>query len=55
MQAIRYTNHVNFLINTPVGPESPGLTPEYVAKVLKQGSNFYTIGTRGYYVSGHVC
>lgn len=33
----------------PLDSESPGNTPEYVAEVLKKGSNFYTIGTRGYY------
>eukprot|EP00897_Mesotaenium_endlicherianum_P007425 jgi/Mesen1/6710/ME000344S05994 len=49
VQAIRYTNHVNFLITIPIGPNAPGLTPDYVAKVLAHGSNFYTIGTRGYY------
>lgn len=49
MQSIRYINHVNFLINIPVGPDAPGLTPDYVANVLARGSNFYTVGTRGFY------
>eukprot|EP00850_Spirogloea_muscicola_P015413 SM000117S25533 [mRNA] locus=s117:318992:320185:- [translate_table: standard] len=51
IQSIRYVNHVSFLVNIPVGPELPGLTPDYVAKVLEKGSDFYTVGTRGYYVA----
>eukprot|EP00271_Cylindrocystis_brebissonii_P001556 TRINITY_DN11826_c0_g2_i1.p1 TRINITY_DN11826_c0_g2~~TRINITY_DN11826_c0_g2_i1.p1 ORF type:complete len:271 (+),score=41.42 TRINITY_DN11826_c0_g2_i1:325-1137(+) len=51
IQAIRYTNHVSFLINVPVGPEAPGITPEIVANVLEKGSDFYTIGVRGYYMA----
>lgn len=49
LQSIRYTNHVNFLITIPVGPDAPGLTPEYVSSVLALGSNFFTVGTRGFY------
>ncbi|CAI5510822.1 unnamed protein product [Closterium sp. Naga37s-1] len=49
VQSIRYTNHVNFLINIPLGPQAQGLSPDYVAAVLARGSNFYTIGTRAFY------
>ncbi|CAI5458634.1 unnamed protein product [Closterium sp. Yama58-4] len=49
VQSIRYTNHVNFLINIPLGPQAQGLSPDYVAAVLAHGSNFYTIGTRAFY------
>ncbi|GJP37705.1 hypothetical protein CLOM_g22134 [Closterium sp. NIES-68] len=49
VQSIRYTNHVNFLINIPMGPQAQGLSPDYVAAVLARGSNFYTIGTRALY------
>ncbi|EFJ24549.1 hypothetical protein SELMODRAFT_228264 [Selaginella moellendorffii] len=48
MQSVRFTNHVGFLINTPVTSDSK-ITPDYVAAVLARGSNFYTVGTRGYY------
>ena len=48
-QCVRYTNHVAFLVNIPVGPLAPGLTPDYVGSVLARSSNFYTFGTRAFY------
>ncbi|OAE31130.1 hypothetical protein AXG93_150s1200 [Marchantia polymorpha subsp. ruderalis] len=48
VQAVRYTNHVNFIINVPI---SATITPEYVADVLERGANFHTIGTRAFYVT----
>ncbi|KAJ7543404.1 hypothetical protein O6H91_09G036800 [Diphasiastrum complanatum] len=49
MQSIRLINHVNYLINIPLDEVSGGITPEYVAHVLAKGSDFFTVGTRGFY------
>ncbi|KAL2634743.1 hypothetical protein R1flu_006222 [Riccia fluitans] len=46
VQAVRYTNHVNFIINVPVQGD---ITPDYVADILEKGSNFHTMGTRAFY------
>ncbi|KAG6557079.1 hypothetical protein Mapa_001005 [Marchantia paleacea] len=48
VQAVRHTNHVNFIINVPINGT---ITPEYVADVLERGANFHTIGTRAFYVT----
>lgn len=49
VQSIRYSNHVVFIINIPLGPETPGLSPDYVSSVLARGSDFNTLGNRGFY------
>jgi hypothetical protein len=41
---------VSFLINIPLGSH-PDITVDYVCTVLQQGSDWYTIGTRGFYVA----
>ncbi|KAL3693071.1 hypothetical protein R1sor_006722 [Riccia sorocarpa] len=46
VQAVRYTNHVTFIINIP---SDDGMTPDYVADILEKGSNFHTAGTRAFY------
>lgn len=49
-QSIRYTNHVNFLVNIPLQEAMAiRISPEYVANVLAKGCNFFTAGTRGFY------
>lgn len=51
-QSIRFSNHVNYLINIPL-PEATaaGVAPDYVADVLARASNFYTVGTRSFYMA----
>jgi uncharacterized membrane protein len=46
--AIRYYNHVNFMINVPYRID-PMVEPDNVAKVLNLGMHHYTIGMRTYY------
>jgi uncharacterized membrane protein len=46
--AIRYFNHVNFMINVP-STLAHKITPEYVTKILNNGTIHYTMGMRGYY------
>lgn len=48
VQSVRYTNHVNFIINIPIQGQ---FTPDYTADVLERAANFYTIGTRTMYMS----
>jgi uncharacterized membrane protein len=49
--SIRYYNHVNFLINVPLGRDDL-VTVGYVTKVLNLGMIHYTWGMRAYYLSG---
>ncbi len=46
--AIRYFNHVNFMINVP-STLAHKITPEYVAGILTHATFHYTVGMRGYY------
>jgi uncharacterized membrane protein len=48
--AIRYLNHVNFMINVPFNLAHK-ITPEYIASILNRGMMHYTMGMRGYYFS----
>jgi uncharacterized membrane protein len=48
--AIRYLNHVNFMINVPVNLAHK-ITPEYITRILNHGMMHYTMGMRGYYFS----
>ena len=48
--AIRYLNHVNFMINVPFNLAHK-ITPEYVTSILNRGMMHYTMGMRGYYFS----
>jgi len=48
--AIRYLNHVNFMINVPPNLAHK-ITPEYVTTILNRGMMHYTMGMRGYYFS----
>ena len=47
--AIRYFNHVNFMINVPANLAHK-ITPEYVAGILTHATFHYTAGMRGYYI-----
>jgi uncharacterized membrane protein len=47
--AIRYFNHVNFMINVPPSLAHK-ITPEYVAGILTHATFHYTVGMRGYYI-----
>jgi len=47
--AIRYFNHVNFMINVP-STLAHKITPDYVAGILSHATFHYTAGTRGYYI-----
>ncbi|KAL2649768.1 hypothetical protein R1flu_017896 [Riccia fluitans] len=51
VQAIRYSSHVSFLITVPVGDTAPGLSPDYVNRMLYRSSNFFSVGLRFYYIS----
>lgn len=57
MQSVRYINHANFLINIPLQSKDTGcptfirITPDYVSNVLGKGCNFFTVGTRSFYVA----
>ncbi len=46
--AIRYFNHVNFMINVPA-TLAHKITPQYVASILMSATFHYTAGMRGYY------
>ena len=46
--AIRYFNHVNFMINVP-STLAHKITPEYITNILNTGMMHYTMGMRGYY------
>jgi len=48
--AIRYLNHVNFMINVPANLAHK-ITPEYITEILNRGMMHYTMGMRGYYFS----
>ncbi len=47
--AIRYYNHVNFMINVP-STLAHKITPEYITGILNRGMLHYTVGMRGYYL-----
>ncbi len=47
--AIRYFNHVNFMINIP-STLAHKITPEYVSGILTHATFHYTAGMRGYYI-----
>ena len=49
--SIRYYNHVNFMINVPLDRHSM-VNVEYVTRTLNLGMIHYTLGMRGYYLSG---
>jgi uncharacterized membrane protein len=49
--SIRYYNHVNFMINVPLDRDEM-VTVGYVTKTLNLGMIHYTLGMRGYYLSG---
>jgi uncharacterized membrane protein len=48
--AIRYFNHVNFMINVPTSLAHK-ITPEYITDILNTGMMHYTMGMRGYYLA----
>lgn len=47
--AIRYYNHVNFMINVP-STLAHKITPDYITGILNRGMMHYTLGMRGYYL-----
>jgi uncharacterized membrane protein len=47
--AIRYYNHLGFMINAPSDSESS--TPASVIETIQYGAAHYTLGMRGYYLS----
>jgi len=47
--AIRYYNHVNFMINVP-STLAHKITPDYITGILNRGMRHYTMGMRGYYL-----
>jgi len=48
--AIRYYNHVGFMINVPRGPQSL-VDLVYVSDTLNLAATHYTLGMRGYYLA----
>jgi len=51
--AMRYFNHVNFMINVPLECD-PLLNTSYVANILNLGNIHYTLGMRAYYLAAVV-
>ncbi len=51
--AIRYFNHINFMINVPLECDSM-LNTAYVANILNLGNLHYTLGMRAYYLAAVV-
>jgi uncharacterized membrane protein len=51
--AMRYFNHVNFMINVPLECD-PLLNTAYVANILNLGNIHYTLGMRAYYLAAVV-
>jgi len=51
--AMRYFNHVNFMINVPLECD-PMLNTAYVANILNLGNIHYTLGMRAYYLAAVV-
>jgi uncharacterized membrane protein len=47
--AIRYYNHVNFMINVP-STLAHKITPDYITGILNRGMRHYSMGMRGYYL-----
>jgi uncharacterized membrane protein len=47
--AIRYYNHVNFMINVP-STLAHKITPDYITGILNRGMLHYNMGMRGYYL-----
>jgi uncharacterized membrane protein len=47
--AIRYYNHLGFMINAPQDPDSSA--PASVIDTIQYGAAHYTLGMRGYYLS----
>jgi uncharacterized membrane protein len=48
--AIRYYNHVNFMINVP-STLAHKITPDYITGILNRGMLHYNLGMRGYYLA----
>ncbi len=51
--AMRYFNHVNFMINVPLECDAM-LNTAYVANILNLGNIHYTLGMRAYYLAAVV-
>lgn len=49
--AIRYYNHVGYMINLPADLRGKGLTPEYVGNYLERAGRFYYYGLRTFFFS----
>lgn len=49
--AIRYYNHVGYMINLPTDLRSKGLTPNYVSNYLERAGRFYYYGLRTFFFS----
>lgn len=49
--AVRFFNHVGYMINVPVAGRHKWLTPARVAMHLQAAGRFYSIGMRAYYFS----
>jgi len=47
--AVRYFNHVGYMITMPAAATPGGLDPRRVAAYLNRGGNFYAFGTRAFF------
>ncbi len=47
--AIRYYNHVGYMINLPAGEASARFSPEQVTAFLNRAGNYYSYGTRTFF------
>ncbi|CAN6451836.1 unnamed protein product [Victoria cruziana] len=46
-----YSSHMGVLINVPFMNQDPTMTPEYVARIINKGSDFWSLGWRAFYFS----
>lgn len=49
--AIRFFNHVGYLVNVPAPLRHDAITPRFVAAHLNRAGRYYSIGMRAYYFS----
>lgn len=49
--AIRFFNHVGYMVNVPQSLQHEALTPQLVAGHLNRAGRFYSLGMRAYYFS----
>ncbi|MGR9086346.1 MAG: DUF599 domain-containing protein [Gammaproteobacteria bacterium] len=49
--AIRFFNHVGYMINLPADPAMEGFTTKHIGAYLNRAGTYYTFGTRAFFFS----